>query len=81
MYRRHREYLSVRLYFSIFACSNTNATTFTLTNSNDSGAGSLREVIFQSNAAGETNTIQFQAGCFTIVVNDSLPPIGQYSRS
>lgn len=34
-------------------------TTFTVTNTNDSGAGSLRQAILDSNAAGGNNTIEF----------------------
>ncbi|HKE48724.1 MAG TPA: choice-of-anchor Q domain-containing protein [Rhodanobacteraceae bacterium] len=38
------------------------AATFTVTNLNDSGAGSLRDAIGQANAAAGADTVQFQAG-------------------
>jgi len=50
-------------------------TTFTVTNTNDSGAGSLRQAILDSNAAGGTNTIEFDptiAGQ-TITILSTLP--------
>ena len=37
-------------------------TIFTVTNTNDSGPGSLRQAIEDSNAAGGDNTIEFDAG-------------------
>jgi predicted outer membrane repeat protein len=38
------------------------AATFTVTNLNDAGAGSLRDAIGQANAAAGADTVQFQAG-------------------
>ncbi len=38
------------------------AATFTVTNLNDAGAGSLRDAIGQANAASGADTVQFQAG-------------------
>ncbi|HEX5121884.1 MAG TPA: choice-of-anchor Q domain-containing protein [Rhodanobacteraceae bacterium] len=38
------------------------AATFTVTNLNDTGAGSLRDAIGQANAAAGADTVQFQAG-------------------
>jgi len=38
------------------------AATFTVSNLNDAGAGSLRDAIGQANAAAGADTIQFQAG-------------------
>ena len=50
------------------------AANFDVTNGNDSGAGSLRQAIFDSNAAGGTNTITIAAGT-TVTLSQSLPMI------
>ena len=52
----------------------TWAANFDVTNGNDSGAGSLRQAIFDSNAAGGTNTITIAAGT-TVTLSQSLPMI------
>lgn len=59
------------------------ATTFTVTNLNDSGAGSLRDAIAQANASGGADTVQFQAGlagtialASEIVVTDTVNLVG-----
>jgi hypothetical protein len=49
------------------------AASFTVTNTNDSGAGSLRDAITQANAAGGTNTITLQPGLGTITLASNLP--------
>ena len=48
---------------------------FTVTNTNDSGAGSLRQAILDSNAAGGSNTIEFDASLTgqTITILSTLP--------
>lgn len=43
---------------------NAAAATFTVTNANDSGAGSLRDAISQANANGQADTINFDAAFF-----------------
>ena len=50
-------------------------TIFTVTNTNDSGPGSLRQAIEDSNAAGGDNTIEFDAGLLgqTITLLTALP--------
>src|ERR1700760_1488086 len=51
---------------------------FTVTNSNDSGAGSLRAAITAANAAGGTSTITFSTGYTagsTITLGSELPVI------
>ena len=56
--------LSFRLVFSIallFAAQAT-AAVFTITNTNDAGAGSLRKAIEDANATPATNTIDFNIG-------------------
>jgi trimeric autotransporter adhesin len=52
--------------------------TFTVTNTNDSGAGSLRQAIIDANAAGGTDTIAFNiagTGVHTINLLSALPVI------
>ena len=54
------------------------AATFTVTNTNDSGAGSLRQAILDANAAAGLDTIAFAisgSGVRTIVPASPLPPI------
>jgi hypothetical protein len=63
-----------------FAASNLSAATFTVTNSADSGAGSLRQAILDSNANGinDSDTIEFNipgAGPHVIAPATNLPPI------
>ena len=52
--------------------------TFTVTNTNDSGAGSLRQAILDSNAAAGADTIDFNipgSGPFQILPVSILPPL------
>jgi hypothetical protein len=56
----------------------TPAGGFTVTNTNDAGAGSLRQAITDANADGGTNTINFKipgTGVQTINLMDPLPAI------
>ena len=56
----------------------SSAATFTVTNINDSGAGSLRQAITDANAAGGADTIEFNivgSGVHTIVPASALPQI------
>ena len=69
-------------FLFLLAASSLAAATFTVTNTNDSGAGSLREAINQANAAAGTDTIAFNvsgAGCTggvcTITPATQLPTI------
>ncbi|MCO6509403.1 MAG: hypothetical protein J5I65_01295, partial [Aridibacter famidurans] len=41
------------------------AATFTVTNTNDNGAGSLRQAILDANAAPDADVIQFDPGVFS----------------
>ncbi len=54
------------------------AATFTVTNTNDAGAGSLRQAILDANAAGGADTISFTivgSGVHTIAPASALPSI------
>src|SRR5262249_21938256 len=54
------------------------AGTFTVTNTNDSGAGSLRQAILDANSNGGTDTIAFNiasSGVHTITPASALPAI------
>lgn len=54
------------------------AATYTVTNTNDSGAGSFRQAILTANGNGATDTIAFNipgAGPFTISAQTALPAI------
>ena len=55
-----------------------HAATFTVTNTNDTGAGSLRQAILDANAAGGADTIGFNifgSGVHTIAPATALPKI------
>ena len=68
------KYLQALCYFSFFAASSSLlGATFTVTNSNDSGAGSLRQAIIDGNAS-PGSVISFMIG--PVALMDSLPPIG-----
>src|ERR1043166_3441296 len=47
---------------AVFAAIAGNAATFTVTNTNDSGPGSLRQAILDANAASGTDSIVFSIG-------------------
>ncbi|MFO1507957.1 MAG: hypothetical protein U1F23_12945 [Lysobacterales bacterium] len=56
----------------------SSAATFTVTNTDDAGAGSLRQAMTDANAAGGTNTIGFAipgTGVHTIALASALPPV------
>src|SRR5438552_15344623 len=58
------------------AASSLAAATFTVTNTNDSGAGSLRQAILDANANAGDDTIAFNipgSGVQTIALSSSLP--------
>lgn len=63
---------------AIFSVSSAFASTFTVTNTNDSGAGSLREAILDANANGGVDSISFNipgSGVHTIAPVTLLPAI------
>ena len=65
----HTRYGLVPLILSCAApIGSAQAATFNVTNTADSGAGSLRQAIFDANAAGGTNTIDVQNGLGTITL-------------
>lgn len=68
--------LSLGLFFSL--TTTTHAATFTVTNTDDSGAGSLRQAIIDANAAGGADTINFNipgSEVHTITPSTALPTI------
>lgn len=66
---------TLALFFIVFAT--TNAATFTVTNPNDSGTGSLRQAILDANATPGSDAINFSigSGLQTIMPLASLPEI------
>lgn len=56
--------------------SPARAATFTVTNNNDTGPGSLRQAVADANAAAGPDTIDF-AVTGTITLGSSLPPVTQ----
>ena len=50
--------------FCVGIFENTYAATFTVTNTNDSGAGSLRQAILDANTNNENDTINFDPAVF-----------------
>ena len=71
--------LLAQAFTTIVFAINISAATFTVTNTNDSGAGSLRQAILDANAAAGADTIVFsalfsapQTITLTSVVNDGL---------
>ena len=63
---------------SFFAMKVHASTTYTVTNTNDSGGGSLRQAILDSNAnTGSTSVIDFNvgSGLIQIIPTSPLPPI------
>ncbi|WP_341363506.1 hypothetical protein P8T57_14455 [Thalassospira sp. SN3W] len=65
----HTRYGLVPLILSCAApIGSAQAATFNVTNTADSGAGSLRQAIFDANAAGGSNTIDVQNGLGTITL-------------
>ena len=64
MIRRPFKVLSIIIMIlsSILSTLGAQAAAFSVTNSNDSGSGSLRQAILNANAAGGSNTITFQSG-------------------
>jgi hypothetical protein len=71
----------LRLTAAIFACVFTvpaAAATFVVSNTSDSGVGSLRQAIMEANATSDPDTIEFAIpgdGVHTIAVLSTLPPI------
>jgi predicted outer membrane repeat protein len=72
---------ALALGFGLSLAPTTYAATFTVTNLNDSGAGSLRDAVNQANLAGGADTINFTvtgtiALIDQIVINDDLTIAG-----
>jgi hypothetical protein len=83
--RRHRRYINLILFPLLVLIgaayppgSTAFAATFTVTTTNDSGPGSLRQAILDANASSGTDTIAFNipgSGVRTISVATKLPTI------
>jgi autotransporter-associated beta strand protein len=72
-----RKYLSGLFYFSLFHAASLSGANFPVTNTNDSGPGSLRQAILSGNTTVGSNTIVFNPGVSGIITLMSpLPPIG-----
>jgi parallel beta-helix repeat protein len=70
--------LTLTLVVTLLVSSSLNAATFVVTNTNDSGAGSLRQAILDANAAAGPDTINFNipgSGVQTITPVTVLPII------
>src|SRR3954471_15548394 len=72
--------LILGLLLGLLAAQAARAATFTVTTTNDTGAGSLRQAITDANATDGVDTIQFAitdppAGVRTITPATALPPI------
>src|SRR5262245_17592339 len=70
----------MRLFIALIlvAAGSLSAATFTVTNVNDSGTGSLRDMITQANTLAGDDTITFGGGVTgTIVLASTLPQITQ----
>jgi hypothetical protein len=71
--------LTLALFSMLLSPAPVHADTITVSNTNDSGAGSLREAINQANANAGPDTIRFNiSGCggvCTIQLNNPLPPL------
>ncbi len=59
---RRRLAVASALFLSLGAMQQAHATTFTVTNTNDSGAGSLRQAVLDANAAPSNDIITFNTG-------------------
>jgi hypothetical protein len=55
---------ALALIFSLAVVERIDAATFTVTNTNDSGAGSLRQAVLDANVNNQNDTIVFDAAVF-----------------
>ena len=71
---------TLRIVLALLTPSSLAAATFTVTNVNDSGAGSLRQAILDANANFGDDVIEFNipgSGLHTITLSSGLPAITQ----
>ncbi len=61
-----RNTFSIALFILAISASGALAATFTITNTNDSGAGSLRDALMQANTNAQEDTINFDPAVFNV---------------
>ena len=69
----------LQIFFMVLLYSPISAATFTVTNTNDAGAGSFRQAILDANAASGSNNIDFNivgTSPFIITLSSQLPSVG-----
>jgi hypothetical protein len=73
-----RRSLCIAMLVSAISVASARAATYTVTNVNDAGAGSLRDAIDQANLSAGDDEIDFQAGLTgTITLASTLPDINE----
>ena len=61
-----RNTLTIAVFILAISATSALAATFTVTNTNDSGAGSLRDAITQANTNAQADTINFDPAVFNV---------------
>lgn len=64
--RHFRTTLTIAIFILAISATGATAATFTVTNINDDGTGSLREAITQANSNAQADTINFDAAFFNV---------------
>ena len=72
MTKYFRNTLMIAIFILAISASGALAATFTVTNTSDSGAGSLRDALTQANQNAQDDTINFAAGVFGTVQTITL---------
>lgn len=77
MRNRKWSWMAAVVATAAFAAPAGAATTFTVNDPGDSGAGTLRQAILDANGTAGADTIDFSLGGLTISVNSPLPAISE----